>query len=241
MQLAQYFSSRQDTISFTEEQGSEFAKGVAGDFNPIHNPGTKRFCVPGDLLFCVMLHQYGVAGTTAVHFSGMVDGNSALKMPEKVEKAAHILDARDKTILSLFLDGTVYTDADFVNTLSRAYVSFSGQTFPDILVPLMRDAKVMINPDRPLVIYKDMAIELDQMPETLTGTDVTLQLIDSDITVNGRKGAVRLRFDIQLEGQRVGKGEKNMVLSGLREFDEQAMQAVVDQYSQWRGDYVGQS
>lgn len=243
MELAQYFSSQQGTVSFTEQQGSEFAKGVAGDFNPIHDPGSKRFCVPGDLLFCVMLHRFGVATTTAVQFSGMLDGQTALQMPEVVDKQAHIVDARDKNVLSVFLDGTVFNDAPFISALSKAYVTFSGQTFPDILVPLMRSAEVMINPDRPLVIYKDMAIELDQMPELSAEPpavgNVTLQLSDTDISVNGRKGAVRLRFDIQMGDQRIGRGEKNMVLSGLREFDEQAMQAIVDQYIQWRSNYSG--
>ncbi len=241
MELANYFSAQQDTVSFTEQQGSEFAKGVAGDFNPIHDPGSKRFCVPGDLLFCVMLHHFGVASTTAVQFSGMLDGQTALRMPANVDKQAHIVDVREKNVLSLFLDGSLCTDADFVSSLSQAYVTFSGQTFPDILVPLMRSANVMINPERPLVIYKDMAIELDRMPEAASHGSVTLKLADTDISVNGRKGVVRLRFDIQQDNQAIGRGEKNMVLSGLREYDEPAMQAIVDQYTQWRNDYSAQA
>ena len=41
------------------EQGSRFAKEVAGDFNPIHDHDSKRFCVPGDLLFAIALSDFG--------------------------------------------------------------------------------------------------------------------------------------------------------------------------------------
>lgn len=242
MDLTQYYALQDGMVSFTEQQASAFAKGVAQDFNPIHDPGTKRFCVPGDLLFCVLLERYGVARMTAVQFSGMLDGQTRMCLPECITDSAHIVDARDRALLSLFLDGDRILDAGFVNALSEAYVKFSGQTFPDILVPLMRSANVMINPDRPLVIYKDMAIELEKnwhLPEgDDASADVMLQLSDTDISVNGRKGAVRLRFDIRVGGTDIGRGEKNMVLSGLREFEESAMETIVEQYNQWREAYI---
>ncbi len=37
---------------------------------------------------------------------------------------------------------------------------FSGHTFPDILVKLMADNSVMINPARPMVMYQSMSIDL---------------------------------------------------------------------------------
>ncbi|MFK8078889.1 MAG: DUF3581 family protein [Granulosicoccus sp.] len=243
MDLAQYFSQQDGTVSFTENQGSAFAKGIAQDFNPIHDPGSKRFCVPGDLLFCVLLRQYGVAHTTAVQFSGMLGGETRIRLQETITEQAHIVDDRDRALLSLYLKGERLTHAGFVSALSEAYVRFSGQTFPDILVPLMRSANVMINPDRPLVIYKDMAIDLNAdwcLPAQFDekSTDVTLQLSDTDISVNGRKGAVRLQFDIQLADDVIGSGEKNMVLSGLRDFEASSMQSIVDQYTQWRDAYA---
>lgn len=243
MDLAQYYSYQDGKVSFTEQQASAFAKGIARDFNPIHDPGTKRFCVPGDLLFCVLLERYGVARMTAVQFSGMLDGQTRMCLPDTVSDKAHIVDARDRALLSLFLDGDRFVHTGFVAALSEAYVKFSGKTFPDILVPLMRSANVMINPDRPLVIYKDMAIELEKswsMPvEEDVLSDVSLHLSDNDISVNGRKGAVRLRFDIRIGDTTIGRGEKNMVLSGLREFEESAIGSIVEQYNQWREAYLG--
>lgn len=238
MQLDQYFDQQDGTVSFTEEQASTFAKRVAGDFNPIHDPGSRRFCVPGDLLFCVLLQKYGIASVTAVQFSGMLDSSKQMCLPESIEKQAHIVDNRDKAVLSLFLEGNRFTNSAFVSALSEAYVKFSGQTFPDILVPLMRGANVMINPERPMVIYKDMVIELESAITELDEAGVSLQVADTNISVEGRKGAVRLSFDIQLNERSIGRGEKNMVLSGLRDYEEAAMQSIVEQYNHWREQYL---
>ena len=252
MDISRYFSESDEAVSFTEEQASAFAKGVAGDFNPIHNPQSKRFCVPGDLLFSVLLHRYGAARTTRVHFSGMLDGNTRMLMPATVDGEALISDTKDRALLSLTLDGVRYVNQSFIAQLCNQYVHFSGQTFPDILVPLMRDAGVMINPDRPLVIYKDMAIELNDAAEALFSpslaglleelrepleSGLSLELADTDIAVDGRKGLVRLKFSIAVAGRNIGMGEKNMVLSGLREYDEAAMQNIVDLYNLWRQSY----
>ena len=57
MQLNQYFSETDNSFEFTRQQASDFAKKVAGDFNPIHDVISKRFCVPGDLLFAVLLSK----------------------------------------------------------------------------------------------------------------------------------------------------------------------------------------
>ena len=238
MELDKYFVLMDGTVSFTEPQASAFAKGVAGDFNPIHDPGNRRFCEPGDLLFCVLLNRYGIARTTVVQFSGMLDAQTHMCLPDNADEHMHIKDTRDRALLSLHRGGENFSDTGFTEALSEAYVKFSGQTFPGILVPLMRNANVMINPDRPMVIYKDMSIELTHAKVDISGTDVSLKLSDSNISVNGRKGAVQIRFDIHFNNEVIGVGEKNMVLSGLRDFDEPAMQLIVDQYNQWRNDYV---
>ena len=151
--LSNYYTENARTVSFTEDLASAFAKGVAGDFNPIHDPQSKRFCVPGDLLFSVLLDRYGIAQTTGVQFSGMLDGKTAMLLPDNVTEHTHFVDENSKSLLSLFLQGPRIVNADFINCLTEQYVRFSGKTFPDILVPLMRKAGVMINPDRPLVIY----------------------------------------------------------------------------------------
>lgn len=256
MDISRYFTESDGAVSFTAIQASAFAKGIAGDFNPIHDPQSKRFCVPGDLLFSVLLHRYGVAASTSVEFSGMLDDKTRMLLPLTVGEQADITDARERSLLSLSLRGERYTDQSFIAQLCEQYIRFSGQTFPDVLVPLMRQANAMINTARPMVIYRNMSINLNESTTELftdaagvrhaelqhpMGGDLTLDFADSDIHADGRKGRVTLRFNIEVAGQGIGVGEKNMLLSGLREYDEAAMQSTVDEYNQRRESYAGES
>ncbi len=59
-------------ITVAAEQGSSFAKQVAGDYNPIHDPESRRFCVPGDLLFSLALGEYGLHKNMSFRFKELV-------------------------------------------------------------------------------------------------------------------------------------------------------------------------
>jgi hypothetical protein len=48
--------------------------------------------------------------------------------------------------------------------------------------------------------------------------------------VEGKRGNVTLNFAINDDGKAVGRGEKKLVLSGLREFDAQAMDQLIKEY-----------
>ena len=235
LDISQYVALSEHYMQFTEQQASQFAKGVAGDFNPIHDVGARRFCVPGDLLFSVLLNQFGVYQSMHLDMHAMVDSNTQVKLPEELHSQNQILDSADKLILTLQVDGQSSKAQQFVSDVITQYVQFSGKTFPDILVELMRSNHCMINPARPMVIYKSMAIELDE----LEAPDLSLAL-DNDNTVlavDGKKGEANLRFVIQSEGRVVGRGEKNMVLGGLRDYDEHEMSEIVAQYAQWKNSY----
>lgn len=233
MDISRFFSSTGGSLRFTRQQASEFAKGVAGDFNPIHDTDHKRFCVPGDLLFSVLLHRYGVHRDMQLDFAGMVTEKAVLRLPEVIKSPLYLVDERDRNCLTLLASGDTTNNSVFIRELTRHYVQFSGKTFPDILVDLMRKAGVMINPARPLVIYKDMNFHLNQ----LSGEALQLSLADAELTVKGKKGQARLAFEIHAGGHVIGRGEKNMLLSGLREFDETAMASIVEQYNQWKLHY----
>lgn len=252
MNISDYFLQDGDAVCFEEAQASRFAKGVAGDFNPLHDPGSRRFCVPGDLLFSVLLARFGVAANTTVEFSGMLDGSTRMLLPKRASDVIDIVDSKGRALMSMNQSGVRFANDEFIERLCHAYVQFSGQTFPDILVPLMKSAEVMINPERPMVIYKNMTISFNESAKELfdansagqlthlhqpMGDRLSLKSSGNDIDVNGRKAGVRLSFSIQADGQKIGKGEKNMVLGGLREYDDNAMMAVVDQYNVWRREY----
>jgi len=220
-------------MQFSQNQASRFAKGVAGDFNPIHDVGGKRFCVPGDLLFAALLNHYGVYQNLHVDLVSLVNADVMINLPDKLSAENKISDDNDRQLLSLNVSGDVTNDQAFVASLVEQYVRFSGKTFPDILVDLMREHNVMINPARPLVIYKDMSLTLD----SLQGESLSLTLDKATMEVDGKKGKACLRFVIKNGEQIVGRGEKNMLLSGLREFDQLAMDDIVKQYAEWKSAY----
>ncbi len=237
MKIEDYYQLDGEQLQFTESQASQFAKSIAGDFNPLHDVGAKRFCVPGDLLFSVLLNRYGVFSSMQVKFEGMLSANMPVLLPETIDKKLVLKDAADKVYLEVTTDGDRVTDPQAIATLTKEYVQFSGKTFPDILVELMRSEGMMINPARPLVIYTDMALELS----TTKLLAPQLTLADTSLAVEGKKGKATLQFDLYDNNTLVGKGEKNMVLGGLREFDEQTMGGIVEQYQQWQREYRGVS
>lgn len=233
MQLQDYYHSKNDTVSFSRQQASDFAKNIAGDFNPIHNVNAKRFCVPGDLLFAVALHCYGLSQKMHVTFSGMVT-DEAVIFPEVASGNAIISDANGKQYLTIERVGETTHNPALISELTRNYVAFSGQTFPHILVPLMEKNGVMINPERPLVIYENMVIDM----ERLDATAPTLELTNSRLDVDGKRGNATLEFKLVSEGETIGRGAKSMVLSGLREFDAAQVSALVNEYAAWKQAYL---
>jgi len=113
-----------------------------------------------------------------------------------------------------------------VEALLKNYVAFSGHNFPHILVPLMRQNNVMINPKRPLVIYESMSFEFDHLD--FNGLDI--ELGDTQLDVQGKRGNAELHFLLSSAGQQIGSGRKKLVMSGLREYEELAMQYMCDEY-----------
>ena len=235
MKIQDYYQLDGELLQFSEEQASQFAKSIAGDFNPLHDVGGKRFCVPGDLLFSVLLNRYGVFSSMQVKFEGMLSANVPVVLPDTMEKTMTLKDTNDKVYLEVTTTGDRVSDPQAIAALTKEYVQFSGKTFPDILVELMRREGMMINPSRPLVIYTDMALELS----TTELVAPQLKLADTSLAVDGKKGKATLKFDLLDNNKLVGRGEKNMVLGGLREFDEETMGSIVEQYQQWQQDYRG--
>lgn len=237
MNIADYFkiesNAGKQLVSFTREQASSFAKGIAGDFNPIHDEDHRRFCVPGDLLFSVFLAQYGISQEMKFEFSGMVVDTTRLMFPAQASEILSLQDTNEKDYMDISMSGENTKDADFISMLSEKYVQFSSKTFPNILVPLMEQENVMINPTRPLVIYKNMEIYLDK----LSGSNIELELRQATLDKNGKKGNVRLEFTILSDGEEIGHGAKNLILSGLREFVSEELDEVIASYAQRKSDF----
>ena len=234
MNIEKYYHLEDSKLSFTRQQASEFAKSVAGDFNPLHNVDSKPFCVPGDLLFSVIIRHYGLRQTMGFSFSGMVNDTTTLHLPRVQAREISIYDDNNKKYLDISSNGDTTQNRQLIDSMIRTYCEFSGDSFPHVLVPLLKANNVMINTDRPLVIYDHMRIALD----TLDIDEVSLSFADSQFRIYGKRGDVALNFDLNCNGEKIGKGQKKMVLSGLREYDQSKIDELVNADNQRKDNYL---
>ncbi len=233
MFIEQYCPIDSEKISFTRQQASDFAKQVADDFNPLHNIEAKRFCVPGDLLFSVIIAKAGLHKEMNFNFSGMVNDGITLSFPNKITDNFDVNDDKDKTYLSIDVSGEKTHCPSLINALTKAYVDFSGHTFPNILVKLMTEHNVMINPARPMIMYQCMKISLKRLDiKTLS-----LKLAKTSLSIEGKRGDAWLEFDLISEGEVVGHGKKHMLLSGLREYCQESVKTMISQYEESKVKY----
>ena len=228
MLTEQYYSGTNGKVRFTRKQGSDFAKKIADDFNPLHDEDSKRFCVPGDLLFSLILAKYGITKHMRFTFSGMVTEDVELILPEE-SPLLSMQDANGKEYMSVEHTGDNSRDDTLIDTLTRNYVTFSGHTFPHILVPLLEEKGVMINPTRPMVMYQSMLIDMDRLD--ISSVELELNKEKTIMDVNGKRGNICLAFNLVSEGEIVGRGEKHMLLSGLMPYDKEAMDRVIRGYA----------
>jgi len=235
-----YSAIDRQRLSISAAQGSQFAKEIAGDFNPIHDSDNKRFCVPGDLLFAIALQRYGLRQKMEFEFLSMCAAEQVLHYPEidlGDPQRHNLYDDKERPVLAIRAEGEGSRDGQQIAALIRNYVRFSGQNFPHILVPLMERQRVMINPARPLVIYESMSFEIDNMNTSL----IELALEETSLTVKGKRGTAQLHFSLSSEGRKIGSGLKTLVLSGLREYQQEVLQQLCERYLQSKQRYLERS
>jgi hypothetical protein len=223
--LSSYYQEVSGKLSFSREQGSDFAKQVAGDYNPLHDVDSKRFCIPGDLLFSVVLKKYGLSGKMQFEFLNMVTENVKLTLPEPSDEL--VIADGNKTYLSVACSGEVTKNAVLIENMIKICVAFSGHAFPHVVIPLMAEQNVMINPDRPLVIYRSMSIALDR----LDLTSPTIDFSGGVFEYEGKKGSITLPFSFVKKDEIVGHGEKHMLVSGIKEYNQAEMNELVEKYN----------
>ena len=224
--LAPYHDLRDEAVCISAEQGSRFAKTVAGDHNPLHDADAPRFCVPGDLLFALIAARYGLATCLQLTFRGMLRADTPLRFPAQPDEQFSITDLDGREYVTARRTEPIEAPAAAQRHLIEAYVACSGQTFPDLMVPLLRSHDVMFNPDRPLVVYDRMEIRLSAPPARTP----RMQLSDSSLTVSGKRGDARFDYAIMDGDEAIGSCCKQMVVSGLRPYDGERMAAMVARY-----------
>lgn len=229
--IVDHFHSREGSlIRISAGQGSQFAKTVAGDFNPIHDADAARFCIPGDLLFALVLRDFGISRRMMLRFRAMVGADVALRYVELGEERVDLLDSTGRVAVEVERRGEVERSPAIIERFIRRYASFSGRNFPEYLEPLLREQAVMFNLERPLVIYDSMAFDLHRLP----GPNLTMECSHSHLTVAGRRGEERLEFTVSDDNGPVGTGVKSVMIGGLKPLDDQRLSAFVDAYRQRR-------
>ncbi|KAA0013047.1 DUF3581 family protein [Billgrantia pellis] len=234
MFLDPYHTRTSSRVRISAQQASDFAKRVAGDFNPIHDEGARRFCVPGDLLFALVLSRFGLSRHMEFRFRNMVGDGTSLCLEEEPEAGQlRVCDDEGKQYLDVRREGETNRNTFAIEAFTRCYVAFSGKNFPHVLKPLFEAQGVMFNPRRPLVIYDSMGFSLDR----LDLTEPSLELVESRLDVIGKRGDVRLEFRIKDGGKAVGSGSKKLVVSGLCAYDAAAMEEIVNEFYRLRSAY----
>lgn len=233
MNIEDYYRIDGTRLSFSRDQASEFAKAFAGDFNQLHDIDATRFCVPGDLLFAVIIHHYGLRQTMGFSFSGMVSDDDVLILPKVEAREISIYDENDKKYLDVSTNGEHSQNPSLIESLTLNCVAFSGHSFPHVLVPLMKEHNTMVNTERPLAIYDHMRISLD----TLDMDSVSLVPTDSIFRIYGKRGDVALNYEFTCNGETVGRGQKKMVVGGLREYQQDKVDQLVNSIEKNREAY----
>ena len=221
-----YYCVCDQKLTFTNEQGSRFAKKVAGDFNPIHDKDSRYFRVPGDLLFAFVVSQYGLATNTVVSFEKPVTANVALCIPNEINGYYSFNDADEKQYITVDLEGDQLKQS-CARDLALQFIQFSGEKLLWVLVNLMKRENAMINTRRPLVVYKSICLNLEHDHFE----DPHLEYHGATMKIEGKKGEVRLDFVVRAGEIEVGRGSKSLQLRGLRAFDQTAMDKFVDDYT----------
>ncbi|GHE21824.1 DUF3581 family protein [Halomonas urumqiensis] len=235
MFLDEFHSRTGEWVTISAAQASRFAKGVAGDYNPIHNPEARRFCVPGDLLFALVLERFGLSQQMNFRFLSMVGDGTPLRFDEGEDGLLWVRDEDGKRYLEVEREGDITLDEAVVEAFTRCYVAFSGKNFPHYLKPLLQEQGVMFNPRRPLVIYDSMGFSLQR----LDALAPALELSRSSLEVAGKRGDTLLEFRIMEGDTPIGVGSKKLVVSGLRDYDAAAMDDIVAEFYRLKAAYEG--
>jgi len=227
MFLSSYYSQEGNQITISAAQASHFAKKECQDFNPIHDPDNKRFCVPGDLLFAVALKEYGISESMCFTFTNMVGANVPLNFPKTDAEYITISNEQGKSVLEITRSGNRTHDPVLIESLIKNYVLFSGENFPTLLMPLMEKHQVMFNPARPLVMYNSMNFEF----ETLSLVNpLHVELVKSEFEVEAKRANEFLHFAINDGDNVIGRGIKTVVVGGLKAYDHDAITTFADNY-----------
>jgi len=77
-----------------------------------------------------------------------------------------------------------------------------------------------------MVIYESMSLAM----ENLNAPAPELDIIHSEMDVQGKRGRCKLAFQLTSGGEAIGSVAKRLMISGLREYDPAAMKDVIAEF-----------
>lgn len=90
----------------------------------------------------------------------------------------------------------------------------------------MEEKQLMINCQRPLVIYESMDIEFTRLDIAAPSVEFTGATMD----IEGKRGIVKLNFKFTENGEEVGHGTKRMIATGLKAYDQASIDDLVERF-----------
>jgi hypothetical protein len=150
----------------------------------------------------------------------MVGADVGLVFPDTDADTIIITNEQGKSVLEIERKGNINKDKKFVESLIKNYGQFSGQNFPTLLMPLMKEHGVMFNPSRPLVMYNSMSFEFNCVD---FNDEMQLKLANSSLDVEPKRANSFLHFDLFDGDKLAGKGIKRLVIAGLKPYDDEVI------------------
>lgn len=229
-----FYTLSDDTLTISPEQASGFAKTVAGDFNPIHDAGDRRFCVPGDLLFTVILENVGLYQHMSFTFDARMTADMIGILNDQQAGAGNITDKRsEKPIVNFQYDSEKINSNQLIHEFIKHYVAFSGQNFPYLLDPVLKSNDAMFNPKSPLVMYQSMDFTLNPQDET----EISIDYVNADFDKQGKRGYITLNFNFNQNDEVIGNGKKLLLISGIRPYDESEMSKIIESFLERKNNF----
>lgn len=229
-----FYTLSDDTLTISPEQASRFAKTVAGDFNPIHDAGDRRFCVPGDLLFAVILENVGLYKKMSFTFDARMTADIVGVLNSQQTGAGNITDQRsEKPIVNFQYDSEKIVSKKLIHEFIEHYVAFSGQNFPYLLDPVLKSNDAMFNPKSPLVMYQSMEFSLYPKDDS----EISIDYVNADFEKQGKRGYITLNFNFNQNEDVIGNGKKQLLISGIRPYDESEMSKIIESFLERKNNF----
>jgi len=208
-----------------KESGSNFAKDICKDLNPIHNVESKKFIMLGDFLFALYVNEYGFPKNREVIFKNPIKINSLENSGlEVIVSKEGIFVGNQKKVESSVEDFLFFDES-----LLLQYCEISGSLFPDKLWGVFESSGLMPNFKRGIVMYTGVNFGFNFNLDSLYG-DIELDLDNVDYEIVSNRLFLKANVKVDLNGENVGSICKNLVCLGCVDYNKEKFDFLVENY-----------